>query len=582
MKRFWFVLIVLLSLACSLVIPPTTPSPVVETATVAPSLTPTAVVTLKVTSTSSPTATPTLSPTLLPTATPLGPGLELNGVRFFPWPLYAGDWISVDIDPRLPEDVAGPLTLTWTLNPDETLTTPVDYVGLDDTLQARFYWAWQIPSTAATIPFTFTLLLPPGFDDPDLTDNTLFVTVTPLSIADMREPEPEARWASTELPGFRLHYLTDSAAERDLAAISTVAAGAYADVTALFNPADSLLDIFLLDRVIGQGGYASSDWVAISYTDRQYTPVNLGMALRHELTHRLDASVGCALAPSLVREGLAVYVAGGHYALKSIVQAAAVIYASEHYIPLAQLADNFYAQQHEVSYMEAGAFVTYLVDTYGWDGLTTFCQAATWNETTPDGTTLLDAGLQAVGEARWAAFQTKWEAWLAAQSVTATEMAALATELHLMETLRAYQRAYDVGAHFLEGILFDPQVGTLKQITADFVRRPREAAPVALELLLVMAREALAREDTASADSLLSAVDDALRGGFPETGLTTDVRAIVAAALAQGYEPYRLTPQLDGSYQVEALVYAAWPAQRVLTAAQSGTVWTVTVLALSD
>ncbi|HOU13667.1 MAG TPA: hypothetical protein PKZ84_11170 [Anaerolineae bacterium] len=580
MKRFWCVLIAALSLACNLVIPPTTLPPTVETAAVTPSLTPSVVVTPTATSIpASPSPSPT--PTPAPTATPSGPGLELDGVHFFPWPLYAGDWVSVDIDPRLPDDVTGPLTLTWTLNPDTTLTTLVDYVGLNNALQARFYWAWQIPSTMETVPFTFTLALPPGFDDPDLTDNTLFVAVTPLPIADMREPEPEARWTSTELSGFRLHYLTHSAAERDLPAITIEAADAYADVTALFGPTDSLLDIYLLDRVIGQGGYASSAWVAVSYTDRQYTPVSLGMVLRHELTHRLDASVGCALAPSLVREGLAVYVAGGHYALKSIVQGAAVIYASEHYIPLARLADNFYAQQHEVSYMEAGAFVTYLVDNYGWDGLTTFCQAAAWNETTPDDATLLDAGLQAIGEARLSVFQTHWEAWLAAQPVTSAATAALETEVHLMETLRAYQRAYDFSAHFLEGILFDPQAGASMHITADFVRRPREAEPVALELLLVMAREALAREDTALADNLLSAVDDVLGGGFPATGLAADVRAIVAAALAQGYEPYRLTARLDGSYQVDALEYAAWPTQRVLAAAQSETTWTLTVLSLS-
>ncbi len=580
MTRFWLALIVLLSLACSLVIPPTPPPTAVETATASPTHTPPA------TATPSPQPDPTTSPSATPrptpTAVPSGPGLELQGVHLFPWPLHTGDWVSVDIDPRLPADVTGPLTMTWTLDTSEVLATPVDLVGLDDQFQARFYWAWQIPSTAETVPFTFTLLLPPGFNDPDLTDNTLVVSVTPLPVEAMRAPEPEARWISTELPGFRLHYLTGSAAERDLSIITAEAASAYADVTAQLGPAETLLDIYLLDRVIGQGGYASSEWVAISYTDRQYTPTNLGLVLRHELTHWLDMSVGCDFAPSMVREGLAVYVAGGHYALKSIVHAAAAIRASEHYIPLAWLGNNFYTHQHEISYMEAGAFVTYLVEHYGWDGLATFCRAATWNENAANDVALLDAGLQALGEDSLQVFQSKWEAWLDTQSVTSADTAALATELHLMETLRAYQRAYDLSAHFLEGILFDPERGASLNITADFVRRPREAEPVALELLLVMAREALTREDAALAESLLAVIDAVLSGGFADTGLAVDVRAIVAATLAQGYEPYRLTPRLDGSYEVHALVYAAWPAQRVLTAAPAGTVWSVSVLPLSD
>jgi hypothetical protein len=574
MNRFWLVLIALLSLACNLVIPPTLLPPVVETATIAPSDTPSVPVT--------PTASSTLSPqppsatlTPVPTAVHQGPGLKLDGVHLFPWPLYAGDRVSVDIDPRLPEDVTGPLTLTWTVDASDILTTPVDFVGLDDQLQARFYWAWQIPPTAETIPFTFTLLLPPGFDDPDLTDNTLVVSVTPLSVEDLQEPEPETRWTSTELPGFRLHYLTGSAAERDLSTVMAEAAAAYADVSARLSPAENLLDIYLFDRVIGQGGYASSDWVAISYTDRQYTPVNLGLVLRHELTHRLDTSLGCDIAPSMVREGLAVYVAGGHYAAKPIDHAAAVIHASAYYIPLVQLGDNFYARQHETSYMEAGAFVMYLVEQYGWSGLATFCRAAVWNETATGDTSLLDAGLQALGEDRLQVFQSKWEAWLDVQSVTSADIAALAAEVHLMETLRAYQRTYDLGAHFLEGILFDPQQGVSLNITADFVRHPREAEPVALELLLVMAREALAREDAASTESLLTVVDEVLSGGFPNAGLATDVRAIVTAALVEGYEPYRLVARESGQYEVDVLDYAAWPAQRVLLATPTGSTWSL-------
>lgn len=589
MKRFLWVVLVLTGLACRLFAPVLPPSPaagistpsVVTPSTAAaspvPSFTPTPAPTF------TPLPTPTFTPSPVPTPLPVGPGLELDGVQFFPWPLYPGDWVSVSISPRVPGDVTGPLTLTWTLDDHDVLTAPVGIEGLDARLQARFYWAWQIPEMTSTIPLTFTLLLPPDTFDPDPADNTLVVSVEPHPSEAFHAPEPETRWVSAELPGVRLYYLTGTAAERDLDVITAEVDAAYAEVSARFGfgAEGDLLDIYLLDRVIGQGGYASWDWVAITYTDRQYTPVNLGLVLRHELTHRLDAALGCHAAPSVVREGLAVYVAGGHYWAGSPVQDAAALRASAYYIPLAQLADDFYTHQHEVSYREAGAFISYIVEHFGWEGLETFCRATLPGEWS-DSVAQLSAGLLALGEADWRAFEMTWEAWLDAQPVPSETPAFLDVELRLMETLRAYQLAYDPSAHFLEGILFSPQDGERWNITADFVRRPRETEPVALELLLVMAQEAISYGVIEAAERPLAAVEDVLAHGFPQSGLAADVRAIVAAALLQGYEPYRLVPYFDGSYEVHALVQAAWPAQRILTAAQAGTAWSVMALPLSD
>lgn len=589
MKRLLWVVLVLTGLACRLFSPTLPPSPAAET--VAPSAaTPSVTVLSPVPSstpttipTSTPLPTPTFTPSPVPTPLPVGPGLELDSVRFFPWPLYPGDWVSVSVGPRVPPDVTGPLTLTWALDSTDTLTAPVGLEGLDARLQARFYWAWRVPETMSAIPLTFTLFLPPDAFDPNLADNTLVVSVKPLPVEALHAPEPQAEWVSTELPGVRLHYLTGTAAERDLDAIAAEVAAAYTDVGARFGPGaeGDLLDIYLLDRVIGHGGYATRDWVAVSYTDRQYAPSDLGMVLRHELTHRLDAALGCQAAPSVMREGLAVYVAGGHYWPGSLVQDAAALRASAHYIPLSQLAGDFYMHQHEVSYREAGAFVGYIVERFGWEGVETFCRATLSGEW-ENATAQLSAGLHALGEADWQAFEKTWEAWLDAQPTSPETLARLEAELRLMETLRAYQRTYDPSAHFLEGILFSPQDGAQWNITADFVRRPHEAEPVALELLLAMAQETVSDGVIEAVERPLAAVEDALANGFPQTGLAADARAIVAAALAQGYEPYRLIPYLDGSYEVHALVQAAWPAQRVLMAAHVGMAWSVTALPLSD
>ncbi len=595
MKRFLWVTLLLTGLACRLFVPALPPSPTIKTVTpsaVSPSAatpsaaTPSAALASPVPS-STPTPVPTFTPppTLspVPTPQPVGPGLELDGVRFFPWPLYPGDWASVTVDPRMPIDVAGPLTLTWALADDVTLTTPVGPDGLDARLQARFYWAWQVPDTTAAIPLTFTLVLPPDTFDPNLADNTLVISVEPRSTEAFHEPEPGARWSFVEQSGVRLHYLTGTAAERDLEAIIVEVTTAYAEVSARFGfgAEGDPMDVYLLDRVIGQGGYASWEWIAITYTDRQYSPVNLGMVLRHELTHRLDAALGCHAAPSVVREGLAVYVSGGHYWPGSLAEDAAALRASTHYIPLSRLADDFYIHQHEVSYREAGAFISYIVDHFGWEGLETFCHATlegAWESAAAQ----LSAGLFALGEADWQTFEKTWEVWLDAQPVSPETQKLLEVELRLMEALRAYQLAYDPSAHFLEGILFSPQDGVRWNITADFVRRPRETEPVTLELLLVMAQEAIDAGVVEAAERPLAAVEDVLANGFPQHGLAADARAIVSMALSQGYEPYRLVPYFDGSYEVHVLVMAAWPVQRVLTAVQLGAAWSVKPLPLSD
>ncbi len=574
-----FIWLVLLCLACNLLIPSPSSSPPPDTATVVPSFTPLPTARPTPVSTQTP-APPTATPFPTPTPLPQGPGLELEGVHFFPWPLYAGDWVSVDVDPRLPENVGGPLTLTWTLADGAILTMPVDLVGLDERLQARFYWAWRLPETTVAIPFTFTLLLPPTVSDPDPTDNTLTLSITPLPAATRPLPERLAHWEQTQLSGVHLHYLTGSAAERDLPAITAIVEAACADTTARFGVSAETLDIYLLDRVIGQGGYASWEWVAVSYTDRQYTPINLGMVLRHELTHRLDTALGCQMAPPVVREGLAVYMAGGHYWAGPLARDAAALRASAYYIPLTQLTEDFYAQQHEVSYREAGALITYLVERHGWAGLETFCRAPAPDET--DAEAWLNVALRALGEPDWPTFARQWEAWLDTQPMQPQDLTRLEIELRLMETLRAYQLAYDFGAHFLEGILFNPQAGARLNITADFVRRPRAAEPVTLELLLVMVGEAVNGDALETADALLTTVENVLAHGFPQTGLAADGRAIVAAALAQGYEPYRLTARLDGSYEVEVLEYAAWPARRVLLATPTGALWTLTPLPRGD
>jgi len=463
------------------------------------------------------------------------------------------------------------LTLTLALPDGTVLTTPVELIGLAPQYQARFYWAWQAPDVAGLLPLTFTLTVPPDMPDPNPADNTLTLTIPVYSTDDLYPPEPHTQWLTTEKEGFRLHTLTDSAATRDLPALLDSAQDAYADVAAQLPPAgDEILDIYLMDRVIGQGGFASAAWVAVSYTDRMYAPIQFDVVLRHELIHRLDKAIGCENAPSLIREGLAVYLPGGHYRRESLPHKAAAVAQSEVYVPLDALLDNFYVHQHEVSYTEAGMWVGYFVETYGWEGLETLCRAATGAE--GDDAARLTAGTTALGAPDLVALEAAWLDWLSGVPITADDTALLDVELRLMDTMRAYQRDYNLSAHFLEGILFDVAEAERQGIVADFVRRPREPEAIAVELLLALAQDAVRQGDAAETEAILAAITPILEHGDFTPGLAADVLALTRLALERGYEPYRLTPTAEG-YTLGVLDYANWPALELWQAVRENGNW---------
>lgn len=544
-----------------------TPTPLpAETATPSPTLAPPA------TFTSTPLPSPTPSP-------PAGdPCVAPQAVQLFPVTRYAGDRISVDVDPSLPADMRASVPddtlVTLTLADRQVFTATVSPVGLADEPQARFYWVADLPATdgeALTTWVTVTLSLPPSVDDPNLDNNTVVLAVPLQPRTALLPPEPQAQWTVTETTGFRIHYITGSAAERDLAAILSEAQAAYTTVTTQLGANEAQVDIYLLDRVVGQGGYASSDWVAVSYVDRKYSPVGLGSVLRHELTHRLDGAIGCEDAPSLMREGLAVALAGGHYRPEPLRAKAAALLSTTRYVPLARLLEDFYTHQHEVAYLEAAALVRYVVDVHGWPGLTSACRASS---SASDGETeRFQAAVASLGFEDLAEMEAAWQAWLAASPDAAFDPDLLALELHLMDTMRRYQAAYDPPAHFIEGILFSPAEGARQGIVADFVRSPRDSEPVALELVLAMAQETLGQQDTSLLTYLLESLDVALTEGLDAAPLVRDVHTITTLALAQGLEPYRLVLEESGRYRTYVLDRLVWPQQRVLTAQQLNGRW---------
>ena len=561
----------LIALACvlpPLIAPPNTESPLTET----PTATPTGTL-------PTPVATFTSTPTPAASATPQSrSGLDAASLQLFPWPLYAGDELSVDVRPSVPPEFEADLLaegrILLAIDDEETFTSSVTLGGFDREPRARFYWITQLPEAAAAVSLTITLELPS--DSPEDGPHPASVALSlPLRPRDeLPPPEPTTGWTVTETNALRLHYLTGSAAERDLDAILVQARDAYIEVADRLGEADEPVDIFLLDRVVGQGGYASSDWVAISYTDRAYAPADLAVVLRHELVHRLDRAIGCEAAPPILREGLAVYLSGGHYRPEPLREKGAALLGTPHFIPLTKLAQDFYTHQHEVGYLQAATMIQYVVERFGWDGLVQICAV----EPEEEGELAHWAAMIAVlGFEETAGFEARWKAWLETSSTTAYSVGLLELELRLMEALRAYQAAYDPSAYFLTAILFSPAEGAHRGIVADFVRRPRDAGPVGIELILAMGQEALAQRNEPLLRLIVEEVETALVTGVDESKLVRDARAITAAALDRGWEPHQLLLDGEGRYTVRALDRRRWPQQLVFRARRQDGRWMFTM-----
>ncbi|RPI53183.1 MAG: hypothetical protein EHM56_07535, partial [Chloroflexi bacterium] len=135
------------------------------------------------------------------------------------------------------------------------------------------------------------------------------------------EPPPDdSIWARWETEHFRLHFVPDTAAERDRAEIGALAEDALAAIgETLELDFEEQMDIYLVPRVFWQGGAAYGNKVQlISYLDRNDTSVEIWSYFTHECTHALAQDL---LQPKengggpdgVLVEGLAVWASNGHY-----------------------------------------------------------------------------------------------------------------------------------------------------------------------------------------------------------------------------------------------------------------------------
>jgi len=546
-------LLVLSALACSTLLPtrpPSTDTPVPSTVTPPPTLTSAPLL-------PSETSTPAPEPTL--TLTPTACHLRLEDLTLHPGPqLYSGDIVSLGIkasttDPKWAEAEVKVYVGSQATAP--IAAGSFQPFGIGGQAQATFWWAWDTQGLKGEQTLIIVVEPKEGGDPSEVLEAP--VRLLPVEARPM--PEPLARWAKAESACCVFHYLTGTAAERDLKMITADADKAFERVeSALGVQSKAKVPFTLLSRLLGHGGFAAGE-ISLTYIDRNPAGVNLPTVFAHEGTHILDRHLP-GPRPTIMTEGLAVFVAGGHYKPEDLDRRAAALLALGRYVPLKDLANEFYPAQHEIGYLQGGALIKYLVDTYGWAQFKEFYSSF---PAAPSEAQMLDGALRAHYDKSLSEVEADWLQHLRTFPRDQGQMDDLRLTIQLFDTLRRYQQLNDPVAYYLTAWLPDGAEARKRGIIADFVRAPRAPENIALEALLASAERALITGQFDRAETLLRSVNAVLnaRNLFFDP-LAAQYLRVVNDLAAQGYEAQ--TIDVDGDHATVTAIHT-WPTLETFT-----------------
>ena len=573
------------------VIPPTVPAtqPPVPTDTVipptdAPTQLPAPTDTV-IPPTDAPTAAPTASPTAEPAPSPTHSpshivatdlALDAPDIVLYPVPVvYAGDKVTFQLLPHVPSSLrVGDVNATIFVDGVQVASGPLDRRNWNGQAEGIYEWAWNTTGLAGEHQIEVVLdptdTIQAGDEDPS--NNRVTLTTTVEVASGQAALDAAATWQTTEISCCFVHVVSDTAAARDLAALLPQLESAVVQAAnkMAIRPSQKL-NVYLIDRVVGQGGFAGTDMV-VSYVDRRYAGGGFYELLVHEATHILDHQ----FAPqriTFLAEGLAVWISGGHYKAEDLNERSAALVATGRYVPLTQLIDDFYPVQHEIGYLEAGGFVTYLVERGGWSRFKEFYSDISASDA-PTVAAALDLNLQAYYGVTLAQMESEWLASLQSRTVNLAAVEDLQTTIRYYDIARRYQELYDPTAHYLSAWLPHPtQVRELGN-PADLTRRPEEEINITLEVMLVAADTAARAGDYSRANVILDSIENILdNGGTIIDPMATSYLRIVRAAAEYGYELHAV--DLNGATAQATATQAPDIRLKNLVMEQRGSSWVI-------
>ncbi len=352
--------------------------------------------------------------------------------------------------------------------------------------------------------------------------------------------EANAAWVTTETACCEFHYISETAAARDIEFITEhfqQAAEEFATITG--KDIDSKLRVYFLDRIWGNGGFGGNGELIISYTDRYYGPTIGGEGLetlaRHEFTHATGIDLtGTGDGVAFNYEGLAVYVAGGHYKPEPLAERGAALFDLGHYVSVGE-----FIGQHELDYLYPTAMLTYIIETYGIDKMWEFL--ASDDNPQDDQPGSLEAALQATFGMSLQDFDRDFQAWLERQE-PGEQLEDLRLTIELQDLRRQYQETYVPPPLFLLG-------EASKAADPDYlpivIREAGAPANVAIELIIANGQQAIIDGDYSTAEELNKLLADIVSTGEFNDPLAKDYLDVVLAAANQGYEIVELDIQGD-------------------------------------
>jgi len=425
--------------------------------------------------------------------------IEYNLTTHPDGPLYVGDQVSFEVYGKTSSKLSGQ-SIQISLGQKKLAEGSFESFGISGRSQVTFFWIWDTRGLDPGV-HTLTFSVLPGGTRWDYE-----IVLRPAS--EVPAPEPEARWESVDSACCTIHYISGTEAAEDLDALKImVDAQAIQVAERMRSNFDKKIPITFLPRTLGHGGFTSNG-IYVSYLHRNYAGSTTRQVTHHEMVHWLDNQLGGDLRPSILREGLAVYLSDGHFKVEPILPRAAAILDLGLYIPLRELADSFYFSQHELGYAQAAALVNYLVTTYGWDNFNRFYR------TIPPGqgsdSDALDAALRRNFSISLDQLEEEFIAFLRAQRFNKSDATDLRLTIEFYDTVRRYQKAYDPSAYFLHAWLPDVPEMRKRGIVADFVRHPDSFINRQIENLLMAADASLRLADYPAVEARLRFVNTLL------------------------------------------------------------------------
>ncbi len=487
-----------------------------------------------------------------PDLSPVPAKLPANGYTVHIHPedgLYVGDLVSFEV-------VATELGEQRDFGEDENtgvyaeidlrLPTPVTFGpeyfqahGIGERQQATFKWVWDTTDLEpGEYELTFRIL-------PEGPEWNQTITLFPQ---DALPPDAlEAEWVTTSSDCCLITYLTGTAAGRDIEDIIKQVDDKTSESLGQMRSTKSPdIHVILMPRVLGHGGFASSE-IYLSYLDRNYAGEDFGQVLHHELIHVIDTGSNGETPPRILVEGLAVYHTQGHYKQDPLLPCAATLLDLGWYIPLLELSEDFYFHQHEISYMEAGALIEFMVSRWGYEAFELFYRDIYHLTPDRDEASAIDAALQRHFGITFAELEEQFLLELRSYPLEPELRDDVLLTVQLFDTIRRYQQMLDPSAYFLTAWLVTLSDFQSRDIAADYLRHPSQPENLTIENLLISAQESLVEGRFDVVRDILEAVNAVLDGlekgqvdPFATHSLSESYYRVVTLLFEAGYQPQEI------------------------------------------